>query len=143
MKRREMNTSASGSPPDVAGLVRLICIVGAILRAWAAVAAPDAAKGRVDFAREIRPILAEHCWSCHGPDEAARKAKLRLDRREAAVAREAIVPRDPEQSALIERIESDDETFRMPPPRAKKDLTPNQKQRSLIVLLFHHQPPLQ
>ncbi|SIN81273.1 Planctomycete cytochrome C [Singulisphaera sp. GP187] len=81
----------------------------------------------VDFAREIRPILAEHCWTCHGPDEAARKAKLRLDRRESAVALEAIVPGDVEASALIERIESEDDADRMPPPAAKKDLNPSQK----------------
>lgn len=82
---------------------------------------------KVDFAREIRPILAEYCWSCHGPDEAARKAKLRLDRREDAVALEAIVPGDVEASSLVERIDSHDDAERMPPPAAKKDLNPRQK----------------
>ncbi|HUY88240.1 MAG TPA: DUF1549 domain-containing protein [Pirellulales bacterium] len=83
---------------------------------------------RVDFAREIRPILAQHCWSCHGPDEQARKAELRLDQRESAVAAKAIVPGDPAASELIARIESDDESLQMPPPEAKKPLSARQKE---------------
>ncbi len=88
--------------------------------------AADAAK--VDFARDIRPILAQHCAACHGPDEKTRKAKLRLDLRESALARKAIVPGDAKRSHLLERIESTDESEQMPPPDAKKPLSDRQKQ---------------
>ncbi len=74
----------------------------------------------VDFNREIRPILAKKCYACHGPDEAKRARGLRLDQREAAVkplksGETAIVPGDPDASALITRITEEDETLRMPP----------------------------
>jgi hypothetical protein len=81
----------------------------------------------IEFNRDIRPILSETCFACHGPDSAARKADLRLDRREAAVEAEAIVPGDPEASGLVERIFSDDKTLLMPPPKSNKKLTPAQK----------------
>ena len=54
--------------------------------------ASRAAADPIRYSRDIRPILAEHCFACHGPDQAARKARLRLDDRAAAVAREAFVP---------------------------------------------------
>lgn len=82
----------------------------------------------VDFNRDIRPILAQHCWSCHGPDEQTRQADLRLDRRESAVAAKAIAPGDPAASELINRIESDDEAQQMPPPDAKKPLSDRQRE---------------
>jgi hypothetical protein len=83
---------------------------------------------QVDFARDIRPILARHCWSCHGPDEKSRQADLRLDQREAAVAAGAVAPGDPSASELIARIESLDESQQMPPPEAKKPLSAPQKE---------------
>src|SRR4051794_7005540 len=55
-------------------------------------AAPAPAAAKVDFARDIRPILAHHCAACHGFDPKARKARLRLDVRDSALARKAIVP---------------------------------------------------
>jgi hypothetical protein len=83
------------------------------------------AASAVDFARDIQPILAEHCFHCHGQDEAARKGKLRLDQRDAALkgggsGDPAIVAGDPVKSALIERILSKDEDEVMPPPEEKK-----------------------
>lgn len=81
----------------------------------------------IDFAKEVRPILAGHCWSCHGPDENSREADLRLDRRDNAIATAAIVPFDPSASALVERILSDDPSDQMPPPSTKKPLTDQQK----------------
>ncbi|MEQ1830120.1 MAG: DUF1549 domain-containing protein, partial [Pirellula sp.] len=84
-------------------------------------------KGAIDFSRQIRPILAEHCWSCHGPDEKSRTADLRLDIREIAIAASAIVPNDPKSSKLVDRILSGDSDFQMPPPSSKKPLSDVQK----------------
>jgi hypothetical protein len=81
---------------------------------------------RLEYNRDIRPILAENCFACHGPDSAARKADLRLDRRDEAI-KTAIVPGKPEQSPLVERIETEDEGLVMPPPKSLKRLTPEQK----------------
>ncbi|WP_020475555.1 PSD1 and planctomycete cytochrome C domain-containing protein [Zavarzinella formosa] len=86
------------------------------------------AADKVEFARDIRPILARHCQSCHGPDEAAREAGLRLDLRDQAVAKKAIVPGDPKASKLIARIHSPKADAVMPPPESKKPLTEQQKQ---------------
>src|SRR5437762_3502922 len=69
---------------------------------------PAAPTGRpVDYGRDIKPILADKCYACHGPDEKQRKAKLRLDIRESAV-KEAIVPGKAAASPLVERITSAD-----------------------------------
>src|SRR5215472_8365045 len=73
----------------------------------------------IDFNRDIRPILSENCFSCHGQDASHRKAELRLDVREAAVASGAIVPGDVEASTLIERVTSEEPSERMPPPKSR------------------------
>ena len=80
-----------------------------------------AAQEPVRFNRDVRPILAEHCFRCHGPDAAARTAGLRLDSRADAVSAlpsgaVALVAGDPEASELIARIEAEEDTLRMPPP---------------------------
>lgn len=80
-----------------------------------------------NFNREIRPILAEHCLPCHGPDEAAREAELRLDERSLALESGAIVPGDLLASELIQRIESDDPELVMPPPETERPLSDEQK----------------
>lgn len=87
----------------------------------------------IDFTREIRPILSNHCWSCHGPDAVARKAGLRLDHRDAALqpaesGSVPLVPGKPEASELIARIDSTDDDLVMPPPSAQKPLSPSQRQ---------------
>src|SRR4051812_14749897 len=84
------------------------------------------------FAAKVRPILAAHCFKCHGPDEAARKARLRLDNRDDALKparskKRPIVPGKPGESELVARIESADETEVMPPPSAKLHLSAEQK----------------
>lgn len=76
----------------------------------------------VRFNTDVRPILAEHCLHCHGPDEGHREADLRLDVQESATE-SVIVPGHPEHSALIERITTTDADLQMPPPSAKKPLT--------------------
>src|SRR5262249_40098497 len=88
--------------------------------------APQAAAPQFD--RDIRPILSQNCYACHGPDEGKRKAKLRLDRKEDAFktlpnGEVAIVPGKPEASKLIERISSQDEDEVMPPVKTGKKLT--------------------
>jgi len=85
----------------------------------------------VSFTNDIRPILAANCFACHGPDEGARKAGLRLDLREVSTAplrrgRIAIVPGDSSRSELINRITAADPFDRMPPPEAEKSLTPDE-----------------
>ncbi len=81
----------------------------------------------LSYGRDIRPLLAENCFQCHGPDEATREADLRLDLRDAAIAERddaaAIVPGDAEKSTLVERIASDDEYLRMPPADTGKQLS--------------------
>ncbi|MCA9048404.1 MAG: DUF1549 domain-containing protein, partial [Planctomycetaceae bacterium] len=80
------------------------------------------------YNRDIRPVLAEKCFTCHGPDSAARKGDLRLDQREAAVEFGAIVPGNPDDSSLVERIFTDDPELIMPPPETRKTLKPAEKE---------------
>ncbi len=86
------------------------------------------AEKSIDFARDVRPILSDRCFACHGPDTNAREADLRLDQRESAVENEVIVPGDPEASEMVVRISSTDPDERMPPAESKKQLTEEQKQ---------------
>jgi hypothetical protein len=81
----------------------------------------------VRFNRDIRPILSNNCFHCHGPDPSHREADLRLDVREAALAHKAIVPGNTAESELVARILSDDEFVQMPPPDSHKKLTAEQK----------------
>src|SRR5437764_13531090 len=80
-----------------------------------------------EYNRDIRPILAENCFACHGPDSAARKAKLRLDLREEAVSAGVIVPGKPDQSEVVNRLFAEEPSKVMPPPKTHKTLTPAQK----------------
>ena len=93
-----------------------------------AASCPGTGRGTIEFNRDVRPILAENCFRCHGPDSASRKADLRLDRREAAVEHEAIIPGKPDESELIERIFSTDPDEVMPPPAIHKELKPAEKE---------------
>src|SRR5687768_3220924 len=100
-----------------------------------ALAAPlfGAAQAAPDFNREVRPILSNYCFKCHGPDEKARKARLRLDLRDHAVGPAksgdpAIVPGDVAASELLHRINSLDEDEQMPPRSTKKQLSASQKE---------------
>ncbi len=91
-----------------------VALAGALLASLAL----RGASADVDFTRDIRPILAESCFQCHGPDEQARASGLRLDEYSGAVeeraGKRAIVPGDPRASELIERITTDDPARRMP-----------------------------
>jgi len=90
---------------------------------------------RIEFNRHVRPILSEHCFACHGPDKNTRKASLRLDLRDGALADldgvRAIVPGDPAASALVARITTDDPDDLMPPPDVHKPLSDHD--RALLI----------
>lgn len=109
---------------------RLITSTLALLIAAHASAVMAAPLERVSFTREILPILSENCFSCHGPDASSRKADLRLDLREGALAdldgTHAIVPGKPQESELYLRVSTEDELDRMPPAKTGKTLTPDQ-----------------
>jgi len=81
----------------------------------------------IQYNRDIRPILSENCYACHGPDKNQRKAKLRLDQREVALELKAIVPGKPSDSKIVQHIFSADPEEIMPPPKTQKTLTAAQK----------------
>jgi hypothetical protein len=93
-----------------------------------ATASPVRADSPVRFNRDVRPILSENCYLCHGPDKGRRKAKLRLDDREIALGKKAIVPGKPDESELVRRIFAADADERMPPADTHKSLTAAQKE---------------
>ena len=104
---------------------RFASSVGCVLLAATVAAAHD----RVVFNRDVRPILSDRCFACHGPDDAKREAGLRLDQAVEAAAEldsgaRAIVPGDPDSSELLTRITSTDADVVMPPPHLGKPVTP-------------------
>lgn len=99
----------------------------------AARTAPGAEPGKVDFNFQIRPLLADRCFKCHGPDEKARKKKLRLDLRDGMFrqsdAGTAIVrPGRPKESELIRRVFANDPDEQMPPPDSQLKLSAEEKE---------------
>ena len=91
-----------------------------LLSPWCGVQGQQKA-AQIDFARDVRPILSDKCFKCHGPDAAARKADLRLDQRKVAQA--VLTFEAGAQSELVRRISSTDPTEQMPPPGSKLNLT--------------------
>ena len=94
----------------------------------------QAAESHISFNRDIRPIMADTCFRCHGPDKSSRMANLRLDLRDEALKPTRrgdipIVPGDPDKSLIIQRIFSDNSARLMPPANAHKTLTSEQKQK--------------
>jgi mono/diheme cytochrome c family protein len=133
---------ADTSAPDARRVVGTAARARGVLWAWAvavvgllAVAparAANAAGDQVDYNRDVRPILSQHCFKCHGIDDKGRKGGVRLDVREAALlpgesGEPAIAPGKPEKSEIIRRIFSGDEDEVMPPPSTKSKLTDTQK----------------
>ena len=99
--------------------------------ASAAMAAPAInPAARVDFQQDVRPILADACFACHGPDANARQANLRLDTREGAFADRGgyrlIIPGNASESRLYQRMSHSEAVARMPPPMAERRPTPEQ-----------------
>jgi mono/diheme cytochrome c family protein len=113
--------AANGNPASTPALTSILMRRLLLLLLFAFPARAD--DKPVNFIRDVRPILAKNCFGCHGPDEKARKAKLRLDVEESA--RAVIVAGDVDASDIVKRItaEGDD---RMPPAKADKALTPEQ-----------------
>jgi hypothetical protein len=112
-------------PLSIRGLLAVLftlspCYLGAL--------SPARAADKLQYNRDVRPILAENCFPCHGPDSAARKAGMRLDQREQAVKKEIFIPGDPDNSELVERIFSNTPTRTMPPPKSLKKLSAAQKE---------------
>jgi len=103
---------------------RLALIIAALTLAPNARAAEP---GKIDFNRDVRPILSNNCFACHGPDEKVRKADLRLDTHKGATE-SAIVPGKPETSELLKRVVTTDRDIAMPPPKSGKKLTPREIQ---------------
>ncbi len=88
--------------------------------------------GEVDFGRDIRPLLSDRCFKCHGPDATTRQADLRLDVAGDLVERGILNPEDPEASELIARVASHDPDLVMPPPAAKmKEIS--EAERKLLI----------
>lgn len=126
---------------SIATVVSLACASAILVVAGASGAGADSPKGspsrasKIDFTRDVRPILAGHCFKCHGQDEGARKAKLRLDVRDDAIKpaksdEVPIVPGKPEKSELVRRVFAENEDDVMPPPAAKKPLS--QEEREIL-----------
>ena len=109
--------------------IRLTILSGLLLGLANGICAPASSKpAGIDFDRDIRPILSDTCFACHGPDEKERKARLRLDLKEGAFkplksGGYAIVPGHPEQSEIIARATTRDEDEVMPPPKSGKKPT--------------------
>lgn len=87
-----------------------------------------AAQPPIDFNRDIRPILSDKCFVCHGPDESHREADLRLDVQEEGGGWSVIIPGEPSESELIHRIESVDPDEKMPPSDSRLKLTEEEKE---------------
>ena len=108
--------------PQTRSIALLVCSI---------LVAGTKSQSAVSFNKDIRPILSENCFSCHGPDTAKIKGGLRLDSHKAATTPGksgalALVPGSPEKSELLKRISSQDEEEVMPPPKAHKKVTPEQ-----------------
>jgi hypothetical protein len=106
-------------------LSAVLCFLATTARESLAFQSP--AKGTLDFNRDIRPILSENCFYCHGQDANKREAGLRLDVREEAVSAGVIDLQKPESSSLLARIHGTDPDTMMPPPKSNRKLTDSQK----------------
>ena len=109
----------------------LVCFCIAVLGLSTAFAEHhETEQASINYNLDIRPILADNCYACHGPDAKTRQANLRLDTKAGAFSEPSgypvIVPSKPEESELHLRIVSNDDTYRMPPADFNKTLTPEQ-----------------
>src|SRR5436305_3564174 len=111
------------------GRLRILAVATSLLAAALCASAAD----KVDFQREVRPILADKCFACHGRDAEHREGGLRLDERAAALkggdsGEQAIIAGQPDKSELVRRIFASDPDERMPPAKAKKEMNSVEKE---------------
>ena len=123
------------NPPARLGLRALAALIATLFAQPNAHAKEPLTNPSLSYNRDIRPILSDACFHCHGPDEKERKAGLRLDLRDTALKPAksgaiAIIPGDPQKSELIQRLTTEDPDELMPPPKTHKKLS--QKQRELL-----------
>src|SRR5262249_30987716 len=109
--------------PSTASVRRLMHrLLPALTCLFGIVPGAAAAEPKVDFARDVRPILADNCFACHGPDEKARKAELRLRTQAALLDSKVIAPGKASTSEMFARVSAHDDTT-MPPTKSGKKLT--------------------
>jgi mono/diheme cytochrome c family protein len=135
--RQMIEEGASFNPGDIEPIIAyLVKNLGAhdtqpVSRVSTAASSAAPLSGPVSFNRDIRPIMSRTCFSCHGPDVSSRMADMRLDLRDEALKPKArgtpIVPGDPDQSEIIQRIFATDARV-MPPASANRTLTPTEKE---------------
>ena len=125
---------------------RFLTICLTVIALGLGIAAPTSqtiAQEKIDFGRQVKPILSDNCFACHGPDEGQRESDFRFDQKESALSTEhsVIVPSDIESSLLVKRILSDDPDEVMPPSSHRKKLTEQQK-RTLVqwICLLYTSP---
>ncbi len=106
------------------------CVVLAALFVPVRAAEPAPKQRPIDFNRDIRPILSDNCYACHGPDKNKRKADLRIDTKDGFFTpikdHTPVVPGHSDQSELFHRITTDDKDERMPDPKSNKRLSPKE-----------------
>ena len=110
------------------GLIATVMLLGSMIIAMPEAGAVES-RPTVDFQREVRPILSDACFGCHGPDAKARKGRLRLDVPEGGIFSErdgvrVVQPGKPDESELVRRIASKDPDETMPPPKHTRQLKP-------------------
>ena len=110
----------------VLGLLSLLT-TASTLRAAEPPPADKSSADAIDYSRDIRPILSDKCFRCHGPDAETRQADLRLDTREG-LASKVLASGKPDHSEIITRIFSADDDLRMPPPDSNLSLSADQKE---------------
>lgn len=124
--RQMIEEGASFNPGDIEPIIAYL-----VKNLGAPDTQPAPLSGPVSFNRDIRPIMSRTCFSCHGPDVSSRMADMRLDLRDEALKPKArgtpIVPGDPDQSEIIQRIFATDARV-MPPASANRTLTPTEKE---------------
>lgn len=129
-----MNTRKSQNKQRVApfrAAMRRALLAGLVLLCGPTLRAENTGADKIDFNRQIRPILSQNCFLCHGPDEKERKGKLRLDLRDDALkagssGNAAIVPGDPGKSEVMARVTHSDPDELMPPTKSGKKLSSEQ-----------------
>src|SRR5439155_25936816 len=129
---RSIATKRKQTASHAVVLAGLVLVAVTSLSSDAAAAGPDraASKGSIDFSRDILPIFSDNCFKCHGPDEKARKAKLRFDTKDGAFrvkdGTAVIVPGKSAESELYRRLTTGDPDDLMPPPESNHKLTARQ-----------------